>query len=480
MVLVADLPEKVLQFGTGVFIRGLIDYFIDKANKEGMFNGRVVMVKSTDVGDIKTFREQDCLYTLLMKSVGKEERVLCAGVSRVLDAATEWERVLDCAVDPGIGIVVSNTTEAGIVLVETDRVGGAGGAAGAGGPPVSFPGKLLSVLWHRYQASGSGLVIVPTELIVDNATKLKHILNELAWINELGADFIEWMNTANDFCNSLVDRIVPGRLPVAEHQAMEAELGYEDEGMIMAETFGLWAIEVSSERARAALSFSAAHPGIHLVEDIGKFRELKLRLLNGSHNLSCALGFLLGFRTVREAMADADFDRWMQGLILGDIAAAIVGDGEKQGYGDAPRITAEEAREFGSQVLERYRNPYIAFDWLDICVQDTSKIRIRAVPIIRQFYAKFGFVGEHLCLGMAAYILFMRGGDGYTVQDDFASDLSRKWARYRGLELVESVLGDERLWKTDLSALTGFAGGVVSAMFRLEKKGVGILKTEAI
>ena len=89
-----ELPERVLQFGTGVFIRGLIDYFIDKANKEGNFNGRVVMVKSTDAGDINDFREQDCLYTLLMKSTGIEERVLCAGVSRVLDARDEWDSVL--------------------------------------------------------------------------------------------------------------------------------------------------------------------------------------------------------------------------------------------------------------------------------------------------------------------------------------------------------------------------------------------------
>ncbi len=30
------LPEKVLQFGTGVLLRGLPDYFIDKANKQGL------------------------------------------------------------------------------------------------------------------------------------------------------------------------------------------------------------------------------------------------------------------------------------------------------------------------------------------------------------------------------------------------------------------------------------------------------------
>lgn len=47
-----SLPEKVLQFGTGVLLRGLPDYFIDKANRQGIFNGRIVVVKSTDSGDM--------------------------------------------------------------------------------------------------------------------------------------------------------------------------------------------------------------------------------------------------------------------------------------------------------------------------------------------------------------------------------------------------------------------------------------------
>lgn len=484
-----ELPERVLQFGTGVFIRGLIDYFIDKANKEGNFNGRVVMVKSTDAGDINDFRDQDCLYTLLMKDTGIEERVLCAGVSRVLDARDEWDSVLACAVDPGIRLIVSNTTEAGIVLVKTDLIPKAS-------PPVSFPGKLLAVLWARWKALGgsadSGLVIVPTELIPDNATLLKGILNELARINGLDDSFIRWMNEKNDFCNSLVDRIVPGRLPAAQQRAVETELGYEDRAMIMAETFGLWAIETNRPRTRAVLSFSRSHEGIRIVENIEKYRELKLRLLNASHNLSCALGYLAGFKTVREAMADAAFDEWMRGLILGEIAAAIVSETGSDDGGsttdearrvttdEARRITAEDAREFGSLVLERYRNPYIAFDWLSICVQDTSKLRIRAVPVILQYYNRFGFVGEHMSMGMAAYILFMRGGKEYVVEDDYAENLREKWRKYSGLELVKSVLGDESLWGVDLALLNGFAESVAFAMETLEAKGVGLFKKQII
>jgi tagaturonate reductase len=256
----------------------------------------------------------------------------------------------------------------------------------------------------------------------------------------------------------------------------------------MAESFGLWAIETSSARSRQLLSFSTAHPGIHLVDDITKFRELKLRLLNGSHNLSCALGYLAGFTTVKEAMANKDFDAWMQSLILDDIASAILSD----------LISKEEARAFGLSVLNRYRNPHIDFQWLDICVQDTSKIRIRAIPIILQHYERYGYVPRHISMGMAAYILFMRstrdstgpnhdspasppngassftghlGGREYTITDDFAPDLYDKWQQSSLPAVVDSILGDKRLWGADLNSLQGFADSVVFYTDNLGKHG---------
>lgn len=471
---VFNLPEKILQFGTGVFIRGLIDYFIDKANNQGIFNGRVVMVKSTDAGDIKAFIKQDCLYTLLMKSVDEgieiDEKVICAGISRVLNAAEDWNQVLECASDPELKIIISNTTEVGIVLVENDRIDA--------DPPSSFPGKLLAFLLQRYKvfngAKDRGFVIIPTELIPDNGIKLKTIVNQLALKNQLDSGFIEWLNNANDFCNSLVDRIVPGKLPPNEHNQVETELGYKDELMIMAETFGLWAIETNSSRSKELLSFSKVHPGIHIVDNIEKFRELKLRLLNGSHNLSCALGYIAGFNTVKEAMANKDFDQYMRRLILDEIAAAILSD----------RISANDAEEFGTKVLDRYRNPYIEFEWLSICVQDTSKLKIRAVPIVQQHFQKLGFVPDCISMGFAAYILFMKSeqnGDGeyacrindreYIITDEFAKNLYTKWKTSSGRNLVTSVLEDQTLWDADISALNGFVDKVYFYLQSLSNQG---------
>src|SRR5215213_9245740 len=254
-----ELPEKVLQFGTGVLLRGLPDHFIDKANKKGLFNGRVVVIKSTG-GDASAFEKQDGLYTLCVRGVENgvkvEENIINASISRVLSAKEQWAEVLECAHDPNMQIIISNTTEVGIQLMNDDV---------RKHPPVSFPGKLLAFLYERYQAfngsAQSGMVIVPTELIPDNGKKLEAIVLELAHLNGLPDEFIEWLEESNHFCNSLVDRIVPGKPAAADREALEAELGYQDQLLTMAEVYRLWAIE-GDAHVKQVLSFAEADEGV--------------------------------------------------------------------------------------------------------------------------------------------------------------------------------------------------------------------------
>ena len=96
-----NLPEKVLQFGTGVLLRGLPDFFIDKANKQGVFNGRVVVVKSTDSGGADAFDKQDGLYTICVQGIDKgkkvEENIIAGAISRVLSVRQHWKDILQTA-----------------------------------------------------------------------------------------------------------------------------------------------------------------------------------------------------------------------------------------------------------------------------------------------------------------------------------------------------------------------------------------------
>lgn len=118
---IEPLPEKVLQFGTGRFLRGLPDYYIDKVNKLGIFNGRIVAVKSTSKGDISIFKRQNNIYTVAARGIANGNEVgnnhICFSISRVINANTYWKHVLAKAANPDLELFIFNTTEAAIVFV---------------------------------------------------------------------------------------------------------------------------------------------------------------------------------------------------------------------------------------------------------------------------------------------------------------------------------------------------------------------------
>ncbi len=468
-----SLPEKVLQFGTGVLLRGLPDYYIDKANKQGIFNGRIVVLKSTDGGDLDSFARQDGLYTHHLQGIsdGREtiETVLNASISRVLAAKNDWDKVLQLARSADLRLVVSNTTEVGIVLVE-DNIHNS--------LPVSFPGKLLAFLYERYKhfngEPAAGLVIVPTELIPQNADTLKSILLQLSDQNNLEEGFRRWMEESNIFCNSLVDRIVPGKLPAPEAEAMDKKLGYQDELMIMSETYGLWAIETSEERVKDILSFYQCDGGVVITPDISIHRELKLRLLNGSHTFTCGLAVLCGFDTVKQAMDNPVFEKFISTLVMNEIAPSINCQG----------LSLEQARSFASKVLDRYRNPSLQHHWISITLHYSSKMNTRNASLVKKYLDQHSDIPSHMALGLAAWILFMNtektadgyyigqaGGKEYRVNDAQAPRFYELWKKYPTDELVDAVFSDKNIWQIDMPGLPRLAAAVKKCLEALSELG---------
>ena len=452
-----DLPEKVLQFGTGVLLRGLCDYFIDKANKKGIFNGRVVVVKSTNSGGADDFNEQDGLYTHSVKGIENgqpiEEYILNASISRTLSARSQWHEILHCAKNPEMQIIISNTTEVGIALIEGDKV--------TNNPPSSFPVKLLAFLherWKHFNGSAEcGMVIIPTELLVNNGDVLKGIVLEQAQRNALEPEFIDWIKTHNRFCNSLVDRIVPGKPDKEMTDELQKKLGYEDNLMVLSEVYRLWAIQ-GDEHVRNILSFAQVDSGVIIERDIEIYRELKLRMLNGTHSLQCGMSYLLGFRLVKDVMANGYLSRIITNLMLGEIALAI-----------PYKIDSKTRDRFGRMVLDRFRNPFLNHKLLDISVQYTTKMKMRNIPILLQYYKEFGKPPELFAMGFAAYLQFMKGerevngtyygesnGEYYPINCNFAPYFYEQWQNFD----LDKVLANRSLWGEDLTQLEGFAEAV--------------------
>lgn len=453
-----ELPEKVLQFGTGVLLRGLPDYLINRANQQGIFNGRIVVVKSTSTGDTNSFAQQDNLYTICTRGVSNgevvHENTICTAISRVLSASDEWAEILACAANPDLQIILSNTTEVGIKLVQEDIFQS---------PPSSFPAKLLAFLHARYQAfSGAanrGIVIVPTELIPDNGRQLETIVLELAQYNGLEKPFVEWLGSTCIFCNSLVDRIVPGAPPATQKSDFFAEIGYLDDLLITVEPYCFFAIE-GDQKVADILSFQQAWPEAMAIEsDITRYRERKLRLLNGTHTLTCAVAHLAGFSTVDETMSDPEMAELVEWLMFREIAPSI-----------PCAISTEEVKAFGRQVIDRFSNPFVEHRWLSIAAQYALKMKTRIVPLILEHYRQQSTPPQGIALCMAAFLVFYRQPHP-TVQDEGYAYFSEKWAHTSPELLVPEVLADSGRWGVDLSQLPGFADAVTKAIQQILAKG---------
>ncbi|TKC09575.1 tagaturonate reductase [Pedobacter frigoris] len=452
---VFDLPEKVLQFGTGVLLRGLTDYFIDKGNRQGLFNGRVAVVKSTSKGSTSDFDEQDNLYTICVRGIqnGKniEENIISSAISRVLVADTDWNEILEIGKNPEVKLIVSNTTEVGIQLVKESI---------QNQTPASFPAKLLAVLYARYRSLGdtadADIVIIATELIPDNGTKLHSIVQELATYNELETEFKDWLATHALFCNSLVDRIVPGRPEGQALAKLEDELGYQDNLLLVAEPYRLWAIE-GNERVARLINVEATDPGVIIKSDIEIYRELKVRLLNGTHTLSCGIAHLAGIDTVAKGMSDTAVRAYVTKVMHDEIAPAI-----------PYNIPDGEATAFANEVLDRFANPYMEHLWINITFQYTMKVKIRILPVLFQYYKQHNKVPKHIAFGFAAFLVFMRTaeksgdqyygnykGDMYPINDDQAVYFSEK-SKVEDNQYVSTVLSDKLLWDADLTSIDHF------------------------
>ena len=404
----------------------------------------MVVVKTTQNGTTDDFADQDGLYTVCVKGIDNghlvDKAYVNASISRVLSATEDWPSILEFARSEELSIVTSNTTEVGIVYTAENILDGV---------PSSFPGKLLAILHARfihYNGDPSkGLVIIPAELIEENGSKLADILNRLAAHNQLDEAFIQWLNHANPICNTLVDRIVPGKLSASDQAATEAALGYTDALMIMAEPFGLWAIASTDQRVIDALGFSNEEKGCIVVPSIQKFKELKLRMLNASHTFSCGVSMLAGMEFVKDSMNHDAIKTYISQLALEEIAAAITGD----------KISPAEASAFGKAVLDRFANPFLEHKWVSISAQFTLKMNIRCLPLIIATYEKKGQLPYKMLIGFSAYLVQMN----LVNSDDLATSL-------------RNVLSDKETWGQDLTAIPGLLDKVLDITASIQTKGI--------
>lgn len=414
--------ETVIQFGEGGFLRGFADYFFQKLQDKGLFDGSVVIVQPIEKGMCSVLEQQGCEYNLFLRGIDNgqvvDEHTHIDIISRCVNPYENFESYMKLAENPDFRFIVSNTTEAGIEYVDSNQFTDA--------PARSFPGKLTQLLYKRFRLGLKGFIILSCELIDHNGEELEKCCLRYADLWGLGEEFKTWLVQENDFCSTLVDRIVTG-FPRDEHEELCRRIGEQDNMMDTAEIFHLWVIQGSHED-----ELPLQKAGFHVVwtDNVDPYKKRKVRILNGAHTSMVLGAHLYGLKTVGECLKDEKVSALLRKCIFGEIIPAI---------GDT-----EDNRKFGEAVLERFSNPFIKHMLLSIALNSVSKFRARVLPTILEYRDMFGSCPQGLTFSLAVLIAFYRTDDANDSQEimDFMKTAP-----------VEDILKREDYWGQDLSPL---------------------------
>ncbi|MCA0457808.1 MAG: tagaturonate reductase [Chloroflexi bacterium] len=437
-------PERIVQFGAGNFLRGFADWIIEQLNQQANFQSSVVVVKVTPQGKYNDLDTQDGLFHVHVEGIQNGAPVnqthLITCVNRCVYPHDDYAAYQALARQPDIRFLISNTTESGIQYNEGDKA--------TDQPPASFPAKIALFLYERYQhfagAADKGCIIIPTELIEDNATQLRGMILRFAEQWGLDAGFSQWVSEHNLFCNTLVDRIVPG-FPAARKAAFLEELGYDDRMLVMCEPYHLWVIE-APQRLNAALPVDKTNLNIKIVESATPYRLTKVRILNGLHTSMLLIGSLLGLETVRDCIEHPQLGAFLQAEAYQEIIPAT----------DVPQAGLEQ---FTADVFDRFRNPAIEHRLSSIALNCTAKIKVRLIPTILDYVRKRQALPPRVVLALAAYIQFYKGewqGRSLPVSDDpqIIAWFHDQWQTAPSTgSLVAATLANANLWSADLTTI---------------------------
>ncbi len=438
-------PKRVLQFGAGNFLRGFVGRMFHEMNEAEFLSTDILVVKPTSSGDYNKLREQDGLYYVITSGIENGEVIdrhqLITTLAEIINPYRDWTGFLATACRPEIRFVISNTTEAGIRYVaepyEKDTC------------PVEFPAKLTRWLYERFKHfqgdAARGCIILPCELLPDNGRQLKAYVIRISDDWALPKSFVSWVDQSCDFCNTLVDQIIPGKPNPGDPRV--DKLPFRDELTTTAEPYHIWVID-GPDGLKKELPLPDAGLNVVFTNDIAMYRKRKILILNGAHTSMVPVGLLSGVRTVGDVMGDPLLNTFVERLVYDEIIPSLDLDHDML-------VT------YAGEVLDRFRNPFIEHKLMTISLNSVPKARMRLLPTILDYSKEKGIMPRLMCLSFTALLVFYSGeykGIRFQIQDspETLNFFTEIWHSYQSgsrslRSVIVEILGRDQFWGMNLS-----------------------------
>ena len=451
----------VVHLGIGAFHRAHQAVYLDDRLAAGEPGWAIcgASLRSPDTRD--ALGPQDGLYTLAVRSGAGERLRVVGSVRQLLVAPSHPEALLQAMSDPAVRIVSLTVTEKGYChdpATGTLREDHPDIVADFSHPrePRSAPGYLAEALRRRRAAGLAPFTVLCCDNLPANGRTVRTVVSRFADL--VDPDLGRYVAGEVAFPSTMVDRIVPATTD-ADRAAIADCLGVQDAWPVMTEPFTQWVIEDRFGAGRPRLEDS----GATLVGDVAPYELMKLRLLNGSHSTLAYLGYLAGYETVSDVMADAAFARLVRGLMDEEVTPTLTvpPDADLAGY--------------KRSLQERFANPALKHRTWQIAMDGSQKLPQRLLGTIRDRLAA-GAPIRRLALGVAAWMRYASGVDEGGRPIDVRDPMS---ARLKALadeagpvadRLAPALLGIGEIFG-DLARDPRFAAPVTEALRRLLAEG---------
>ena len=456
---VSAVRVGVVHLGVGAFHRAHQAVYLDDRLAAGETQWAICGASLRSPQTSRALAPQDGLYALSLRGAEGEDVRVIGALRRLVGAG---ETLLAAMSDPAVRIVTLTVTEKGYChdpasrVLDEDHPDIRHDLANRHAPR-SAPGFLVEALARRRAAGTAPFAVVSCDNLPSNGETARAVIARLAELRDAGLG--GWVKGEVAFPLTMVDRIVPATMD-EDRARIAARLGVEDAWPVVAEPFSQWVIEDRFPNGRPRFEES----GATLVGDVAPFELAKLRLLNGAHSTLAYLGYLCGYETVAEAMADENLARLVAELMTEEAAPTL----DARATGDL--------QPYIRQLLARFRNPALRHRTWQIAMDGSQKLPQRLLGTARARLVA-GQPIERIALGVAAWMRYVAGvdeqGRAIDVRDPLAARL-RTICDREGLEaarLAPALAAVREIFGADLASDPRFLAPVTSALTALIAKG---------
>lgn len=443
----------VVHLGPGAFFRAFNAVYTDDAIADagGDWGICAVSLRSSSVRD--HLAPQGFVYSAVEKGPSGDKQRVVQSVAEVLVAPEDPEAVLARMVDVAVRVVSLTITEKGychspatgrLDLQHPDIQYN----LQAPGAPRSAVGFLVEALERRCAAGLAPFTVLSCDNLPSNGALLRRVVLDFAKVR--GGSLADWIATEVPFPATMVDRITPATTE-ADIEALSASTGVYDPGCVVHEPFRQWVIEDNFACGRPAWEAG----GAQFVGSVEAHELMKLRCLNGTHSALAYLGYLAGYQTIAEAVADPAFSGLCERLWRDEILPTV------------PPPEGEDLASYTAALLERYRNPSIRHRTWQIAMDGSQKLPQRLLGTVRD-HLREDRVPQGLCLAVAGWMRYVGGvdeaGGVIDVRDPLAGRLKEASDGVSDAAgKVAALLGVEEVFGRDLPQNAAFGDALVSA-----------------